>query len=67
MEYKTIRIEAFKPPVLTTGPEFTSSVDPGCRPGMMRGMMKMKKGTVTNAMMLYTAESDARFSSTSIA
>jgi hypothetical protein len=52
----------------TTGPAPSGSpFAPGCKPVMMRGMMKMKKGTVTAAMMEYAEESVARFSSVSTA
>jgi hypothetical protein len=49
-----------------TGPEFVSSAEPGCSPLIILGIIKTKKGTVRNAMIAYTAESVARFSSDSI-
>ena len=49
-----------------TGPEFVSSAEPGCKPFIIRGIINTKKGTVKKAMMEYTEESDALFSSDSI-
>jgi len=50
----------------TTGPAFVSSADPGCSPFIIRGIIKIKNGTVTKAINEYTAESVALFSSDSI-
>jgi hypothetical protein len=49
-----------------TGPEFVSSAEPGCKPVIILGITKIKNGTVTKAIIAYTEESVARFSSDSI-
>ena|ERR1035437_1801642 len=36
---------------LTMGPALLSSAEPGCNPFIIRGIIKMKKGTVKNAIM----------------
>jgi len=50
----------------TTGPAFVSSAEPGWSPLIMRGIMKMKKGTVIKAIIEYTADRVAFFSSDSM-
>ena len=52
----------------TTGPlPCGSPADPGCNPGISRGIIKIKNGTVTPAMMEYTDDKVARRVSSSIA
>jgi hypothetical protein len=45
-----------------TGPEVPSPLAPGCNPLEILGRMKIKNGTVTNAIIEYTAESRERVS-----
>jgi len=49
-----------------TGPELVSSAEPGCKPLIILGIIKIKNGTVRKAIIAYTAERVARFSSDSI-
>ena len=50
----------------TTGPEVVSSADPGCSPVIILGIINIKNGTVKKAIIEYTAESVAFFSSDSM-